>query len=148
MNIVFREERLIMNKKLPKWWPFAAIGMVAVIILAGALFLFSGKEIMPSAEGSGQAEEDLEGYEVITVQVKSDGFYPDKIEVKQGVPTKINFRKDTSLTCITDVVSKDLDMLKYLEKGDNYYTVDTTLDPGSYSFNCGMYMYYGNITVI
>ncbi|WP_211748577.1 cupredoxin domain-containing protein [Paenibacillus sp. Marseille-Q4541] len=136
-----------MNKKLPKWWPFAAVGVVAVVILAGVLFFFSGKEIMPSADGKGQAQEDLEGYEVITVEVKSDGFYPENIEVKKGVPTKINFKKDTNLTCITDVVSKDLDILKYLEKGDNYYTVDSNLDPGSYAFNCGMYMYYGKITV-
>lgn len=136
-----------MNRKLPKWWPVAAVGGAAVIVLVVLLVVFSGKEIMPSAQGSGQAEEQLDGYEIITIEVKSDGFYPDKIEVKQGVPTKINFKKDTKYTCITDVVSKDLDMLKYLEKGDNYYTLDTDVEPGTYSFNCGMYMYYGQITV-
>ncbi|WP_236703131.1 cupredoxin domain-containing protein [Paenibacillus xylanivorans] len=91
--------------------------------------------------------QDNSGYQIVSVDVKSDGFSQENIELKAGVPTKINFIKQTGYTCIRSVQSKDLGIDVYLEKGDNFITLND-LKPGTYEFNCGMYMYYGTITVI
>ncbi|WP_024633281.1 MULTISPECIES: cupredoxin domain-containing protein [Paenibacillus] len=91
--------------------------------------------------------QDNSGYQVVSVDVKSDGFSQENIEVKAGVPTKINFIKHTGYTCIRSVQSRDLGLDVYLEKGDNFITLND-LKPGTYEFNCGMYMYYGTITVV
>ncbi|GAK39207.1 cupredoxin domain-containing protein [Paenibacillus urinalis] len=139
-----------MNKKLMKSWPFLAIGLAAILVIGGLIIFFQGNSMVPSALDRGQTvqeEEDLSNYEIVTVEINDKGFSPSHIEVKQGVPTKINFKKVTNLTHITSLVSEDFDMLQYLEKGDNYYTVDTTLEPGTYNFNCGMYMTFGTLTV-
>ncbi|WP_433921235.1 cupredoxin domain-containing protein [Paenibacillus taichungensis] len=86
-------------------------------------------------------------YQIVSVDVKSYGFSQENIEVKAGVPTKINFIKHSGYTCIRSVQSKDLGIDVYLEKGDNFITLKD-LKPGTYNFNCGMYMYYGTITVV
>ncbi|MFB8376087.1 cupredoxin domain-containing protein [Paenibacillus taichungensis] len=91
--------------------------------------------------------QENSGYQMVSVDVKSDGFSQENIEVKAGVPTKINFIKHTGYTCIRSVQSKDLGIDVYLEKGDNFITLKD-LKPGTYNFNCGMYMYYGTITVV
>jgi thiamine transporter ThiT len=91
--------------------------------------------------------QENSGYQIVSVDVKSDGFSQENIEVKAGVPTKINFIKHTGYTCIRSVQSKDLGIDVYLEKGDNFITLKD-LKPGTYNFNCGMYMYYGTITVV
>ncbi|WP_282942624.1 cupredoxin domain-containing protein [Paenibacillus sp. RC67] len=90
--------------------------------------------------------EQAAGYQVATVQVTADGFVPDHIELMPGVPTKINFKKSTSFTCIKGMISKDLGMDIPFEKGDNVVTL-AAMQPGSYEYYCGMYMYYGKISV-
>ncbi|WP_405152684.1 cupredoxin domain-containing protein [Paenibacillus sp. FSL K6-0108] len=91
--------------------------------------------------------QENSGYQIVSVDVKSDGFSQENIKVKAGVPTKINFIKHSGYTCIRSVQSKDLGIDVYLEKGDNFITLKD-LKPGTYNFNCGMYMYYGTITVV
>lgn len=84
---------------------------------------------------------------VISVDVASDGFSQPNIVVKASVPTQLNFVKHTGYTCIRNVQSADAGFDIYLEKGDNVVTLKD-LKPGTYHFNCGMYMYYGTITVV
>lgn len=105
--------------------------------------------IKPQETKSEQATSLQENsrYQIVSVDVKSDGFSQENIEVKAGVPTKINFIKHSGYTCIRSVQSKDLGIDVYLEKGDNFITLKD-LKPGTYNFNCGMYMYYGTITVV
>ncbi|MFD0695614.1 cupredoxin domain-containing protein [Paenibacillus sp. GCM10027628] len=88
----------------------------------------------------------IKGYQVVTADVKSDGFGPENVEVKAGVPTKIEFKKQSGFTCITNVESQDLGIDVNLKIGDNFITLND-LKPGTYKYHCGMYMYYGTITV-
>lgn len=137
-----------MTKYIMKWWPLLVIGMVA-LLLAAAVFVYfkhDGTMAVWDKQPSSQAE-DLTKYEMMTVKVENDSFTPAHIEVKQGVPTKIDFKKLTNLTHIRSIVSHDLGMIVYLDKDDNYFTLDRSLKPGTYHFNCGMYMTYGTITV-
>ncbi|WP_079911856.1 cupredoxin domain-containing protein [Paenibacillus sp. 32352] len=90
--------------------------------------------------------EQAAGYQVATITVTADGFVPDHIELQPGVPAKINFKKSTGFTCIKNMISKDFGMDIPLNKGDNLITLDS-LKPGAYEYYCGMYMYYGKITV-
>ncbi|UKS29361.1 cupredoxin domain-containing protein [Paenibacillus sp. HWE-109] len=125
---------------------FRAIGTMAGILFTClfifALFYFQNTE--SSANGPVMTESD--GYQIATFQVKDDGFYPANIEVKAGVPTKLNFKKPSGFTCIRSVASRDIGLDLYLEKGDNFTTLQD-LKPGTYKLHCGMYMYYVTITV-
>lgn len=124
------------------------------IIAVGATLFYQYQPIDTSAIKSQESQreqanssQENPGYQIVAVDVKSDGFSQENIEVKAGVPTKINFIKHSGYTCIRSVQSKDLGIDVYLEKGDNFITLKD-LKPGTYNFNCGMYMYYGTITVV
>lgn len=58
----------------------------------------------------------MKGYEVIDVDVSNDGFGPDVIEVKAGVPTKINFILTRSVTHVKSVGSQKLGMDLYMQR--------------------------------
>ncbi|MCY9662381.1 cupredoxin domain-containing protein [Paenibacillus chondroitinus] len=132
-----------MKSRLTKFSRFGLIsGVLMICLFIFALFYFQQPE--SSAEESTVTQQD--GFQVVTINVKDDGFYPNNIEIQAGVPTKLNFKKLSRLTCIKSVASPELGMDVYLEKGDNFFTLKD-LKPGTYKFHCGMYMYYGTITV-
>ncbi|MCY9670605.1 cupredoxin domain-containing protein [Paenibacillus alginolyticus] len=132
-----------MKKSMTKYSTVGLIsGILIICLFIFALFYFQHTE--SSAEEPVITQQ--EGYQVATINVKSDGFYPANIEVQAGVPTKLNFKKRSGFTCIRSVDSKDLGIDVYLEKGDNFTTLKD-LKPGTYKFDCGMYMYHGTITV-
>lgn len=141
-----------MNSWFKKAWPLLTLGLTVVVLLGSFFVYFMGKDVSPGLGNAvtAQAEtpEDLKGYEVIDVNVSNDGFGPDVIEVKAGVPTKINFILTRSVTHVKSVGSQKLGMDLYMQKGDNYYTVDKDLPPGEYEIHCGMYMIYGTIKVV
>ncbi|WJH30770.1 cupredoxin domain-containing protein [Paenibacillus sp. CC-CFT742] len=124
-----------------------AFGTVSVGLLLFNQYQDSRTSVVSSQNKEQSSVQGNDNYQVIPVDVKSNGFSQENIVVKAGVPTKINFIKQTGYTCIKSVESTDLGIDVYLEKGDNYITLDN-LKPGTYQFNCGMYMYYGTITVI
>lgn len=141
-----------MNSWFKKTWPFLTLGVAVIALLGGFFVYFMGKDVSPGS-GSGvtakvETPEDLKGYEVINVNVSNDGFEPNVIEVKSGVPTKINFILTRSVTHVKSVAAEKLGMDLYMQKGDNYYTVDQNVAPGEYELHCGMYMIYGTIKVI
>ncbi|MDN4603798.1 MULTISPECIES: cupredoxin domain-containing protein [Paenibacillus] len=124
-----------------------AFGTVSVGLLLFNQYHDNRTSVVSSQSNEHSSNQENTDYQVISVDVKSNGFSQENIVVKAGVPTKINFIKKTGYTCIKSVESTDLDIDVYLEKGDNYITLDD-LKPGTYHFNCGMYMYYGTITVV
>lgn len=137
-----------MKKLLFDIWPIIILAVVFLLLGTGLLFYFQASATPSSVSLTQppQNEQDHKQYSIVTVEVKSDGFYPKNVEVQAGVPTQINFKKSTTFTCIKDVESLDIGMNVYLDKKDNYYTLDD-LKPGTYDYNCGMYMFYGTITV-
>ncbi len=131
-----------------KNWHFVLIGFVALIVGGFALFYFQGNvSSFPASQSKTlQEQPDLTKYKIATVEVKDDGFYPKNIEVKAGAPTKINFKRTTSFTCIDEVQSLKIGMDVFLDHENNYFDTQD-LKPGVYKYNCGMYMFYGTITV-
>ena len=124
-----------------------AFGAVSVGLLLFNQYQDNRTTVVSSQNPEQSTVQENNGYQVISVDVKSNGFSQNNIVVKSDVPTKINFIKQTGYTCIKSIESSDLDIDVYLEKGDNFITLDD-LKPGTYHFNCGMYMYYGTITVV
>ncbi|WP_157739632.1 cupredoxin domain-containing protein [Paenibacillus physcomitrellae] len=135
-------------KKLAAVWPFLTVVLTA--FLFGGFALFYIRDHMPEqppdmavfAQSTPQSAQS----QIVTVDVRKNGFFPNHIEVQAGTPVLLNFKKEKGISCIRDVASLDLDMNVYLKKGDNYYTLDN-LQPGNYEFHCGMYMYSGTVTV-
>ncbi|ANS73594.1 hypothetical protein AWM70_02540 [Paenibacillus yonginensis] len=137
-------------KKLAAVWPFLTVGLTA--FLFGGFALFYIRDHMPEPQPdlavfaqTARAQQNSQS-QLVTVDVRKNGFFPNHIEIQAGTPVLLNFKKEKGISCIRDVASLDLGMNVYLKKGDNYYTLDN-LKPGTYEFHCGMYMYSGTLTV-
>lgn len=136
---------------LPFIWGvlMVAFGTVSIGILLFFQLYDNQTSAIQSQDSQSSDQSTLQenvGYQIVSVDVTAKGFSHENIKIKAGVPTKINFIKHSGYTCIRSVESTDLGLDVYLEKGDNFVTLND-LKPGTYQFNCGMYMYYGTITV-
>ncbi|MCS7460484.1 cupredoxin domain-containing protein [Paenibacillus doosanensis] len=127
---------------MKKKWMFLSAG-IGVVLIAALILLFTDGNAS-AADPSSLPEN--QGYQIVTVNVKSDGFEPEHIELKAGVPVKLNFKKESNLTCIKNVMFEKLGIDANLDKGNNLVEL-SDLKPGTYEYHCGMYMYYGTVTV-
>jgi hypothetical protein len=75
----------------------------------------------------------------------SQGFYqPNVIKLKAGVPAEITFGQGSG--CTGQVMSKDLNFFEDISTGPKTVKLPA-LQPGEYSFSCGMQMVFGKIVV-
>ncbi|MDQ0169517.1 cupredoxin domain-containing protein [Paenibacillus tundrae] len=124
-----------------------AFGIVSIGVLLLNQYQDSRNPTVHAATKEQTSVQENVSYDIIPIDIQSNGFSQNNIVVQAGVPTKINFIKQSGYTCIKSIESADLGFDVYLEKGYNYITLKD-LKPGTYHFNCGMYMYYGTITVV
>ncbi|MDQ0876587.1 plastocyanin [Paenibacillus sp. V4I3] len=131
----------------------SALTLFVGIVIVGVVLLFQYQGKVSSASQSlglqpeaQTTSQENEGYQIATVDVKSNGYGPENIEVKAGVPTKIDFKTQSGISCTKHIVSHELGIDVDLKKGENFIDLND-LKPGTYRYTCGMYMYGGTITV-
>jgi hypothetical protein len=86
---------------------------------------------------------DEGGVQTIEVDV-SDGFAPNVIRAKAGVPMEITFGQGSG--CMAEVMSADLGFYEDLQSGPRTIALPA-LQAGQYGFSCGMEMVFGAIVV-
>ncbi|MFC5452844.1 cupredoxin domain-containing protein [Paenibacillus aestuarii] len=128
---------------MKKKWKLAFTAAGLIIGVSAALLIYTQGRPDPVDP---LLAEQAAGYQVATVQVTADGFVPNHLDLKAGVPAKINFIKTTGLTCIKSMASTELGLDVPLDKGNNIVTLDH-VQPGTYTYHCGMYMYNGTFTI-
>ncbi len=97
--------------------------------------------------GSGEPIEGVATLEGDTQRITvdtSNGYNPNVIKLKAGVPTEITFKAGQG--CMGQVMSKDLGFFEDLTTGDKTVRLDG-LSAGTYAFACGMEMVFGSIVV-
>jgi plastocyanin len=141
------------HKAVSKRFLGSAAALIVGVVLVAVLLVvqYQGTSSATGQSESAQsaqptAAEETEGYEIINIDVSATGYTPGDIEVKAGVPTKLNFVVNSGRRCTSAVESQKLGFDVQLKKGNNYVTL-SDLKPGVYEYHCGMYMYGGTITV-
>ncbi len=87
-----------------------------------------------------------EGIQEVQINVKG-GYDPDVIEVKKGLPVRLNFYRDETADCSDTIVFSDFNIRKPLPA---YKTTAVEFTPereGEYVFTCGMGMLKGKLIV-
>lgn len=84
------------------------------------------------------------GVQKISIDVSKGYYDPTNITLKAGVPTEITFSQASG--CTGYVQSADLGFQLDLTSGPKTAKIGA-LQPGEYSFYCGMQMVYGSIVV-
>ncbi len=92
-------------------------------------------------EGAAALEGDVQR---IAVDLSKGYYDPNVIVLKAGVPAEITFGQSSG--CTAQVMSKDLDFSEDLTTGPVTVKLPA-LDPGEYTFSCGMEMVFGKVVV-
>jgi plastocyanin len=137
-----RNERLFSRK----WYIFPIILILFVILAkAGGIQALFGST-PDSSVNPLDISEQKKSYQEAVIIVGQNGYIPEEVKVKAGVPVKLRFQKGYPGGCLSYLIIKDFDIQKLLKQGET--TVEfTPKQPGSYSYTCGMGMYRGTILV-
>lgn len=141
------------NRFLSKPFAGSVIALIGGLVIV-ALLLFAQNQTFGSSStevGAPQTEvqtssDGNEGYQIASIEVNPTGYGTQDIELKSGIPTKIDFKTHRGAGCLRQVVSKELGINAILQEGDNYITLND-MKPGTYEYTCGMGMYGGTITI-
>ncbi|MDO8507442.1 MAG: sulfite exporter TauE/SafE family protein [bacterium] len=104
----------------------------------------------PTSEGGNSSDssaQTVNGVQEVTINLTDNGYQPDSIKLKKGVPTKVTLKTSGTLGCIRAFVVPSLNIQKVLPKTgtDSFeFTPDKT---GTINFTCSMGMYKGEFVV-
>lgn len=118
-----------------------------IIVVAGGvglivtvLWYFFGEREKASARVTDSGTQDIN----ITVK---DGYSPDLIVVRKGIPVRLNFFRDETSSCSEQVVFGEFGIARELQA---FKTTSIDLLPekaGEFTFTCGMNMLRGKLIV-
>lgn len=89
---------------------------------------------------------DPNSQQEVMIHVTVDGYTPNRVQLKKGVPTTLYFLRDKEVGCLSTVVIKDFDIVQELHEGMNKVTFTPTQE-GEVTFACGMNMYKGTLQI-
>jgi len=121
--------------------------------LAGSNFSFDsikstiiGTSSATIAASSSSNAKIINGAQEINMNVDASGYSPNSFVIKQGVPVKWNVNVITLTSCNSELVMREYNIDKKLQKGLNVIEFTPT-KTGTISFTCGMGMLHGSFIV-
>lgn len=115
--------------------------LIGILLIAFISCWFFGKHHTPTATATIKADK-----QVVNVLVKG-GYSPEQIELKQGVPATLNFKRTDASTCLEHIVFPDFGINKTLPKDQTVTITIDTSKAGTYEWACGMNMFHGKVIV-
>lgn len=113
------------------------IGGIAAIVFL--LWYFFGPRKAVGATNKGNVQE-------INITVKG-GYSPDIINVKKGIPVRLNFYRDETASCSERIILGDFGIARDLPAFKTTAIEFTPTKAGEFSFACGMNMLRGKLIV-
>jgi plastocyanin domain-containing protein len=111
-----------------------------VLLIALILWFFFGPRPATAAPIGGAGRQEVD----VLVQ---GGYSPDRIEVQQGRPVRLNFLRQETNPCTEQVIFSDFGIARHLPIGQSVPVDFTPEKPGEYIFHCGMNMVRGRLIV-
>lgn len=115
--------------------------LIGILLIAFISYWFFGKHHTPTATATIKADK-----QVVNVLVKG-GYSPEQIELKQGVPATLNFKRTDTSTCLERVVFPDFGINQALPQNQTVTITIDTSKAGTYEWACGMNMFHGKVIV-
>lgn len=113
------------------------------VTISGAWRAVSGDQAKPIAVSSPEAD----GVQRILISVDDTGYSPANVAAKPDIPTTVTFRTNNTEGCTRALLMDSFGVERVLpETGDTSIELGE-LEPGTYTYTCGMGMYEGSITV-
>ena len=106
----------------------------------------SGPAVNQTEPMSGGARQEA-GVQAVTVTVTGNGFQPDRIDLRRGVPARLTFVREIEETCATTVTIQEFNIKQALPFKEAVVVEFTPSKAGVFDFTCGMKMLSGKIIV-
>lgn len=116
--------------------------ITSLVLIGLILWWFFGKH-----ETSKATAEQANGVQKIEIVVDG-GYKPEVIQLKAGVPAEITFLRRTSSSCFDEVLLPDFGKQAKLPVNKPYTLKINPGKQGSFTYSCGMHMFFGKIEVI
>jgi plastocyanin domain-containing protein len=86
-------------------------------------------------------------YQEVGLNIKADGYSPDVIIAKKGVPLKINVTSDSDAGCATEIVFPEFNITRIVPAGKTDVIEIMPSQEGTFNYRCSMDMYRGKLMV-
>ncbi len=139
---------------------FAAVVLIylGVISINGGLNLVGSPVTLQTvwqsvASSNGQQNTNMSvvpanGVQTATINVFANGYNPTYVQLKSGVPVKLNLVAQSGLGCTSIFRIPQLGIQVSLQQNPNQVVTFTPTQPGRITYTCGMGMYSGIMDVI
>ncbi len=130
-------------------WYFKLIGVIviyfSIVNILNSFSLF-GINLFISEKNLGQFKI-INGYQELRINQTHQGYFPNILTVKKGIPVKLIVNSKNNTTCASYLVIEKFGIREFLELGENTFEF-TPNETGEFQFSCGMGMHPGIIKVI
>lgn len=133
-----------MKKQITK--SLVAFSMTMAMLFGGSVVFASGTSGKLKASAKAKAARRAHP-KTVRVTVNKNGFSPSSINVEEGFPITLIFKRATKEGCGDKVVFPSLNITRDLPVGKNVTVKFTPDQSGEIAFTCGMGMYKGKIVV-
>ncbi|WP_175482479.1 cupredoxin domain-containing protein [Thermoflavimicrobium dichotomicum] len=86
------------------------------------------------------------GVQEIQIHVQANGYFPNQVKAKAGVPVKLRFINHDPSSCASSLVMENFGIRQFLKQGETVIVLPPQ-PPGTYLFHCEMNMFSGKIIV-
>ncbi len=86
-------------------------------------------------------------YQEVGLEIKADGYSPDVIIAKKGVPLLINITSDSDAGCAVELVFPEFNINKTIPAGKTDVIEILPVQEGTYNYRCSMDMYRGKLII-
>ena len=148
--------------KMNKQW--ILLGVVALLVISGCTDRpgdnFSGeitqrhnpetKDVMNISMNATSITKEAvmkNDYQEVDLQIKADGYSPDVIIAKKGVPLKINITSDIDAGCAVELVFPEFNINKTVPAGKTDVIEIMPAQEGTFNYRCSMDMYRGKLII-
>lgn len=101
-----------------------------------------------ATQAQGPEIKTVDGVQVVDITAVSSGYDPKYVQVKNGVPVRLNLTAKGGISCSSSFTIPSLGIRKRLTQGETQVVDFTPTKPGKIVYTCSMGMYSGVIEVI
>jgi len=116
-------------------------------IVRPVTYFFSSDRFAESnGAGSGMAQV-VNGVQKVTINAVNQGYSPNYVTVKQGVPVELTVQSNGTYSCALSFIFKEFNISANLKATDAQTFTFTPTSKGKFTFTCSMGMYTGVMEV-